>query len=88
MINNVVGMLEGWRAASARKETTRKARRSEAFMAGSVAKTFSELSHGYSSMWLGVLLRHSLSVNDVDDDDIDDDDDDPGWGRKKGVRGT
>ena len=36
-----------------------------------------------SAMWLGVLLRHSLTFDDVDDDDVDDDDDDPGWGRKR-----
>ena len=41
--DNVVVMLEGSRAASARKVTTRKARRSEAFGAWSVAKTYSEL---------------------------------------------
>ena len=41
--DNAVVMLEGSRAASARKVTTRKARRSEAFGAWSVAKTFSEL---------------------------------------------
>ena len=31
--------------------------------------------------WLGVLLKHSLTFDDIDDDDDDDDDDDPGWGR-------
>ena len=47
--DNAVVMLEGSRAASARKVTTRKARRSEAFVAWNVALPFSELSHVYSS---------------------------------------